>query len=543
MNEMERDELIRLAEDLANGRSIDWANATSSTSPSVLRAVEQLRVIQGIRRVQSCTWGPFELRERLATGTYGDVYVAHDPTLARDVALKLLRDDRMSARAQTAFVQEARKLARVRHANVVTIHGADVHDDRAGLWMELVRGRTLEEILREHGPLSAAEASRIGVELCGALAAIHAAGLVHRDVKTTNVVREDGGRIVLMDLGAAVDLARDDSSLGEGTPLYLSPERVAGREATPADDVYALGVVLYRLVTGRYPVDARSWADLIARPRTSLRDARADLPADFVRAIDRALSDDPSARFATAGELERALAGATTTPHTRTTRPRLLWAAGVVLVLAAAGALVARAPRTRPAPSPASAPAPVQRGPLTARATLTRITSAGDSPLSSGDRIRPGDALSLTFSSAESVYAYVIDEDAAGTATVLFPAPGLDRVNPLPPSATHRLPGAVAGTTKYWQVTSAGGREVITVIASRTPLTEFEADIAQLAQAAPGAPLRYASLSAPAVRRLRGIASLADAPRTTERPLGDAVRRAASDTPDIWTWQTTLQNP
>src|SRR5205823_7303422 len=96
---------------------------------------------------------------------------------------------------------------RVRHQNVITVHGVAVHEQRVGLWMELVRGATLEQLLQKRGPFSAREAALVGIDLCRALAAIHAAGLVHRDVKAQNVMREDGGRIVLMDLGTgrAVD--------------------------------------------------------------------------------------------------------------------------------------------------------------------------------------------------------------------------------------------------------------------------------------------------------------------------------------------------
>src|SRR5262249_58530632 len=115
----------------------------------------------------------------------------------------------------------ARRLARVRHPNVVTVHGADLHDRRAGLWMEALRGRTLEERLRHEGPLGAREAALVGAELCGALAAVHGQGLVHGDVKTHNVMREgapgsarDAGRIVLMDFGSAHESTSDQPGPG-----------------------------------------------------------------------------------------------------------------------------------------------------------------------------------------------------------------------------------------------------------------------------------------------------------------------------------------
>src|SRR5262249_873084 len=144
-------------------------------------------------------WAHLTLRERLGGGTFGDVYRAWDRHLEREVALKLLRveiaeEDLSNSR----IAKEGRLLARVRHQNVIAVHGVDAHENRVGLWMDLVRGVTLEQQLAQHGNFSANEAGAIGVDLCRALAAIHAAGLIHRDVKAQNVMREDGGRIVLM---------------------------------------------------------------------------------------------------------------------------------------------------------------------------------------------------------------------------------------------------------------------------------------------------------------------------------------------------------
>src|SRR5207244_2811767 len=101
-----------------------------------------------------------------------------------------------------SVIDEGRLLARIRHPNVVTVHGADRIDGRVGLWMEYIHGRTLERSLAEQGPFSAPEAGEIGIQVCRALAAVHQAGLLHRDIKAQNVMREDGGRLVLMDFGA-----------------------------------------------------------------------------------------------------------------------------------------------------------------------------------------------------------------------------------------------------------------------------------------------------------------------------------------------------
>jgi TolB-like protein/Tfp pilus assembly protein PilF len=154
----------------------------------------------------------------------------------------------------------------------------------------------------------------IGIDLCRALASIHRAGLIHRDVKAQNVMREDGGRIVLMDLGTGREAnAHSGRAMRElaGTPLYLAPEIFVGSSASALTDVYSLGVLLYRLVSGSFPVRAATVEELEARHAEGalvrLRDMRADLPSAFVRVIDRAIAPEPAKRYQSAGELEAAL--------------------------------------------------------------------------------------------------------------------------------------------------------------------------------------------------------------------------------------------
>src|SRR5439155_25572190 len=135
-------------------------------------------------------------------------------------------------------IREGALLARVAHPNVVIVHGAERHDGRVGLWMELVRGRTLDQLRGEHGLFGEREATLIGLDLCRALAAVHAAGIVHRDIKTANVMREEGGRIVLMDFGMGLDIAQEGRVSGSltGTPLYMAPELFRGGPATARSD-------------------------------------------------------------------------------------------------------------------------------------------------------------------------------------------------------------------------------------------------------------------------------------------------------------------
>ena len=337
MSSREASALLALAESIADGSPVDWDAAEAGASHEDQAVVRQLRVLSSLaglhrsiaadlsaaapaRRSSASpaigSWAHLRLIERLGGGAFGDVYRAWDEDLERDVALKLLRTDAAGESLNASRIaNEGRLLARVRHPNVVCVHGVAVHEGRVGLWMELLRGVTLEQQLAAHGPLSAREATLVGIDLCSALAAIHAAGLIHRDVKAQNVMREAGGRIVLMDLGTGREAdGRGLRAVPElaGTPLYFAPEIFLGAPANARTDLYSLGVLLYHLVTGSFPVRAATIDELeaahAAGARVRLRDARADLPAGFVRVVDRAIAADSSARFETAGAFEAALA-------------------------------------------------------------------------------------------------------------------------------------------------------------------------------------------------------------------------------------------
>jgi tetratricopeptide (TPR) repeat protein len=310
-------------------------------------------------------WGPLELLECIGEGTFGQVFRARD-ALHREVAAKLLRPNRGSVdRLGEKVLREARILARIRHSNVVLVHNAEAHDGRVGLWMELIRGKTLEHLLAAHGTFSAREAAFIGQDLCRALAAVHAAGLVHRDIKAQNVMREEGGRVVLMDFGAG-QVVGDGAAAGQitGTPLYLAPEVLDGHDATVRSDIYSLGVLLYHLVTNDYPIRARSLKELRAahteNRRVRLHDARPDsLPDALVRVIEKATDPVPERRYATAGEMQSELVQSS--------------GAGLVDV-----PLVAAREATMPAPSAGlSIGALLQRPAVLATAALACLLVAG----------------------------------------------------------------------------------------------------------------------------------------------------------------------
>jgi eukaryotic-like serine/threonine-protein kinase len=261
-------------------------------------------------------WGHLEVLEKLGEGGFGEVYRAYDPLLDREVALKLRKErPARDGDSERAYLREAQRLARLRHPHVVAVQGADEHDGRAGFWTDLIDGQTLAEIVGVHGPRSAEEAGSVGRVLCSALAAVHGAGFVHGDVKPSNVMRERGGRIVLMDLGAASLLHRGGKVQRtvrlQGTPASMAPELLEGAAPTAASDLYSVGVLLYFLVTGVYPAGVASYREVLARHRDGklvpLRDERSDLPAPFLAVVEQALAREPAARYVSAGAMERAL--------------------------------------------------------------------------------------------------------------------------------------------------------------------------------------------------------------------------------------------
>jgi len=330
----EPDDLMGLADSVAHGETVNWDAESAKSADTARDLIEQLRIIEAVARMHrsqstdeervpdrakldplapGARWEHLVIVERVGGGTFGDVYRARDTKLDREVALKLLRRRARTEALASQILSEGRLLARVAHPNVIVIHGAESSNGQVGLWMEFIRGFTLEEVLRQHGPFSAREATFIGLDLCRALAAVHATGLVHRDVKAANVMREQGGRIVLMDFGTGEDLNAAAAEGMAGTPLYLAPEIFKGESATIRSDLYSLGVLLYRLTTGAYPVTGTSLRDLAEAHRNGrtvrLRDARPNLPDGFVRVVERALEADPEDRFASAGAMESALVG------------------------------------------------------------------------------------------------------------------------------------------------------------------------------------------------------------------------------------------
>ncbi len=566
MSPKKSDNLNRIAASIAERTPIDWDLETQD-HPRLAPELAGLRLIEKIAEVHRTpldvaggpwpaaesprpflfAWGPLQVMAKIGAGSYGSVWHAYDPNLERDVALKLLHEDLATRHLNTQrFLEEARRMARVRHPNVLVIHGVAQHGTRAGFWTDLVRGETLEERLRASGPLGAEEAALVGIALCQALAAVHAAGLVHGDVKTTNVMRDDRGRILLMDFGAGSERLGHGAAAGSmiGTPLILAPEVFHGEAPTLASDIYALGVLLYRLVSGRYPLPAKDGAELEAMhrrgERVPLRDVRPDLPALFVALIERATASQPAERFRSAGEMEAALirflaptvgAGDQAARLARvlrrppgTSRPSLRgvpagWLAAALGLLVVAAAVVvlqwsrgrdhAGGPGYVPPSAQGAIPGAAMRGDgqlpvtpgesqtaglramltaATVEAALCRSRGGAKEVLAAGALVRPGDALYLELSVSQSVHVYVLNEDAQGNVVALFPLEGLELTNPLGPGAWHRLPGSRQGTLLDWEMGGGPGPEGFLVVAAREPLSRLGEWLATLppVEAEPG---------------------------------------------------------
>src|SRR5262245_28663424 len=339
--DQESDRLLSVAGAVEEGAAISWDEeqrlATDEETAATLRGLRELAVILAAQHLirqdfdatasratapqsevlhPSSRWRHLIILDKIGEGSFSAVYRAYDSLLAVDVALKLIPSAPTAhSNSPDRVLSEARLLARVRHPNVVTVHGVDKTEEYVGVWMEFIKGRTLAELLKTQGTFSADDAALIGRDLCRAVAAVHQAGVLHGDIKAHNVMRQESGRTVLMDFGAGRRLVDDNSPDAKrniaGTPLYLAPEVLEGHAPTTSSDIYSLGVLLYHLVTGSYPVRGNSLTDIVDAhtrgQRHQLQKERPDLPGDFVRVVEQATAVDPADRFARADAFEAAL--------------------------------------------------------------------------------------------------------------------------------------------------------------------------------------------------------------------------------------------
>lgn len=239
----------------------------------------------------------FEIVRPLGAGSMGTVYVARDRRLGRLVAIKFIADTGSDPHARRRFAREARALARCQHPNVVSLFRVGAIGERPYLVCELISGYRLDAVIH---PLQWRDAASIAVGLARAVAAAHARGVIHCDIKPSNVMISDDGVVKLLDFGLAMfhDDGRDPGPILEvgtvvGTPRYMAPELWSGTFATPRTDLYSLGLVLHELVIG--PIRDRLTLDV------------SGLPPPLVHVIDDCLRTDPGERPTSAADVRDAL--------------------------------------------------------------------------------------------------------------------------------------------------------------------------------------------------------------------------------------------
>ena len=535
---MAQDKLDDALNAIADGTPVPWHEIDRSSSVPE-REFDSVQLLHEVARAFRASepaasvprpaplfrWGTLEVEQRLGAGSSGEVWRAFDPWLGRTVALKLQRIDANALTRRSEQLDEARRLAQIRHPNVLSCYGCAVHDGRAGLWSELIEGRSLAEVLVEDGAFSVEETLRIGRDLARALAVVHAAGLVHGDLKAANVMRERGGRIVLMDFGAGgEERLLASRRLVSATPAYLAPEVLDGAPLSARSDLYALGVLLFLMLSGRMPYAEDSVTGLRAAQRegrrAKLAALRTDLDAQVAATIERCIEHDPALRPQDASEIVAALGAALREVPApaidRRVRARR-WGYAVGGAAAAALALAIGWSRL-------FAPA------WSADAAFIRVRGDTIEPLAEHATVRVGDRLRLRLHSNRASYVYVLNEDADGNATVLYP---LDRAATaaLPERTETLLPGDAQDPTLAWQVTDDSAREEFLVVAALAPIASLETSIADWRRSA------QAAHDQETTRSLGTVVSGGDAPVLRGVHLRTVLTRLPRDRESVRTWR------
>ena len=260
------------------------------------------------------TLGKYRIVEKIGRGGMGIVYLGVDETLDRQVAIKAISPELVEEDLVRRFRAEAVTLAKVNHPNIASVYELFRDDDRLLMVMELVKGQTFEYLLERGGPMSVERAVSITGQILDALGHAHRAGIVHRDLKPANLMLTDAGIVKVMDFGIARVSGTErmtSDGLMVGTPAYMAPEQVRGEEVDGRTDLYAVGVVFYRLLTGKLPFKAESAVAMIqsqlnAQP-TPAREVRSELPDWIDAVLMRSLEKRPADRYQTAEEFRRAL--------------------------------------------------------------------------------------------------------------------------------------------------------------------------------------------------------------------------------------------
>ena len=267
------------------------------------------------------TVGKYIILDRLGSGSMGRVYKAQHQLMGRTVALKIIAPEIVSnARVVARFQREMRMVGRLDHPNVVRAYDADQLGGILYIVMEYVPGQSLGQKFRATGPLPAIDVINYAAQAALGLAHAHDQGIVHRDVKPSNLLVNDEHILKVLDLGLGVLLEADEQSsfatadgIAVGTIDYMSPEQAMGKEVDGRSDIYSLGCSMYHMITGKLPFPGESPVDRLAKRITGrpvpITDHRPDLPQAFVRVLDKMLAAKPQERYQTATEAAEALQG------------------------------------------------------------------------------------------------------------------------------------------------------------------------------------------------------------------------------------------
>lgn len=317
MKEQEKDKLLQALKKLTGELSIEQEHELFNESN--LEKINLLnKVKQQFNQYPECSlnpetnfpqahWGGLQIKDQIASGGMGEVYLAFDPILNRDVAVKFLSKQTSRYISPDEFIEEARRVAKIRHPHIMAIFGAQVDQNVAGFWSEFLKGKTLAEFNIQS--LGYNEKLNLALQLANAVKAIHKNHLVHADIKPQNVMIEPGRGAVLMDFGAGHDLNESSNGVTSAcTPLAMAPEQFKEQKATSASDVYALGVVFYYMFKdGSYPYKPASLAELKALLQQPVKPLNLKkVPTGLTRLIAQMLVVEPDKR-PTAKQIKKTL--------------------------------------------------------------------------------------------------------------------------------------------------------------------------------------------------------------------------------------------
>lgn len=310
-----------MEESVADASAIEDAHRASAHDSSVKKST-QVGPIKPLDITVPGEIDRYTIGKRIGSGTCGVVHQALDNLLGRDVAVKLspIGEAHLSTGkvpgAQRAYQTEIVAAGRLTHTNIVTVHDAGQFEDLNYLVMEVVDGKSLKEYGKGKTLLPVHEALRVISACCRALDYSHSQGILHRDIKPANIMLAENSDVKLLDFGIAVGI-RDGGGLKNkgptlGTPNYMSPEQILGRELGPPSDFYSLATVLFELLTGRQLFKAKKVKDLfrtvVHKRAPRLNDVRRDLPTELSDVIAKALEKKPTDRYQTGREMAEALA-------------------------------------------------------------------------------------------------------------------------------------------------------------------------------------------------------------------------------------------